>query len=156
MAGASAPESWYVEPTSEEEEKALFINYFHTFTQRYNGDRDRDWLHEQAVVEKFGTRTFTRNHRLLEFFVAFSELIYDMDVEHLPRNTIFENIENLIIEIYDIFSCFSLTPVFEEALSDMHIQLQNRQTILRATISQNTDDSDSESISSSSSNEQEM
>jgi len=116
-------DQWSEEPYDLEAEEQRLRDLFSAYVQRYQGDRDLDWLNDQAFDESFGSRGWDGDHPLIRMFVEFTRCVVVMDENEDSPRTCYQRIQEFFREYIEITST---NPEIQEILQDMRFQLRNR------------------------------
>ena len=117
-------DQWNEEPYDLEAEEQRLCDLFSAYVQRYQGDRDLDWLNEQAFDESFGSRGWDGDHPLIRMFVEFTRCVVVMDEDEDSPQSCIRRIQDFFREFTNEVT--STNPAIQEILRDMRFQLRNR------------------------------
>ncbi len=122
-------DEWETEPLTQVDEELRLRDLFSAFVQRYQGDRDLEWLQDQAFEESFGSSRWEGDHELIRMFVEFTRCVVVIDEREDSPQSCLSRIQNF----FENFQTISSTnPVTQRILDDMRLQLQQRREMLLA------------------------
>ncbi len=122
---------WSQEPITEADVEQRFFDFFSAFSQRYQGDRDLDWLEQNAITREFLTIGYSESYPILQLFLQFAKLIYYIDARTRSMREIVRLIQEYQDEVREILPSISerLRPYFH----DMHLLIEYRRDQLQRT-----------------------
>lgn len=131
------------------EEEVRFLECYFLFVQNYLGERNLEWLERQAFDDHFDADEDVLDEPPMDFFLTFCEIVYAVDSNTRSNTTNLESIDHFLQLFESLYPRFSRNEPLQDALREIRIQIENRQTVLlhrEQTESNSDSDSSSESV----------
>jgi hypothetical protein len=123
---------WTEEPETQEDEEKRLQDLFSAYVQRYQGDRDLDWLQNQAFEEIFGMLEWEEEeHILLHLFLEFTRCIFLADHEDEDNSESLQRIYRFLTDYEHIYNQYAENSIIKTIFSDIWGQLRQRRDNLQ-------------------------
>ena len=141
MAAAAAPITFLFE------EEAIFLECFSSFVQNYLGERNIEWLERHALDEYFNVHADVLQQPSFSLFLSFCVLVYNIDSRSHSIQRNLDDIDTFLTSYNSLFLRFSNNEPIQDALREIRVQIENRQTVLLHRIHLGNNDSNSDTDS---------